>query len=90
MSDTESEYESDSGISEGSEVEYTIERILGRRKTLYISLDGEVIDLHELYVKWEGYDEPTWEPRWALMEDCPEFVRRWERGFGREVRVARN
>lgn len=32
----------------------------------------------ELCVRWTGYDEPTWEPRQILLEDCPQLVFEYE------------
>ena len=32
----------------------------------------------QILVKWEGYSEPTWEPRKELVKDIPEMVRKFE------------
>ncbi len=37
----------------------------------------------KIQVRWEGYDETTWEPRARLLQDVPEMVRAFEAGLGK-------
>ena len=48
---------------------YTISDILSHR--------GDGVN-KEYLVSWVGYDEPTWEPAFVIMEDVPELVQRYE------------
>lgn len=49
---------------------WIIEAILGR-KTEY-HLHGIYKDL--LLIKWQSFDQPTWEPFRTIFEDVPEMV----------------
>jgi len=49
---------------------FKVEEILDKKK----DENGRVM----YCVKWEGYDEPSWEPRNNLMKDVPVLVNKFE------------
>lgn len=49
--------------------QYEVEGLLGCR--IYDNQE-------ELLVKWVGYEKPTWEPRFRIVEDVPHVVRKFE------------
>ena len=48
---------------------WEVERIVGRRKDLQTNL-------YEYEVKWQGYDDTTWEPEASLL-DTDLFAQQW-------------
>ncbi|KAJ7223083.1 hypothetical protein GGX14DRAFT_540155 [Mycena pura] len=56
------------------EKRYCILKVLAERPAKNTE-HGETL---EYQVSWLGYEKPTWEPRWLILEDAPDLVKEWK------------
>eukprot|EP01028_Stygiella_incarcerata_P006518 TRINITY_DN2667_c0_g1_i1.p2 TRINITY_DN2667_c0_g1~~TRINITY_DN2667_c0_g1_i1.p2 ORF type:complete len:189 (-),score=77.86 TRINITY_DN2667_c0_g1_i1:148-714(-) len=62
-------------MSEEGEDKFVVEAILGQKK-----VKGQKM----YHIKWEGYEETTWEPAKAMKQDVPDLVKEFEGAMGKK------